>query len=201
MPVKTWSFGDRVVHGLRPEWGVGTVTSAQPDVQEGKTCQRLTIRFERAGLKTLSTAHAELRGEHEGGPAVAAQGPSGDDPFAAAVERDAKTVMTRLPDAATDPFTTPRARAKATMDLYRFSAEGGSLIDWAAMQSGLKDPMTRFNRHELEELFRRFAQVRDDHLKRLALDLKRTDPGLLGEVVRTAPRGAQQVLKRLDLAR
>lgn len=204
MLVKQWSFGDRVVHSSRPEWGVGTITSAQPDMQEGKSCQRLTIRFERAGLKTLTTAHADLRPESEGLPTMAANGPSGGhggDPFAAAAEKDAKTIMTRLPDAATDPFVTARARVKASLELYRFSAEGGSLIDWAAMQSGLKDPMTRFNRHELEEMFRRFVQIRDEHLKRLAFDLKKSDPALLGEMVRTAPRAAQQLLKRLDLMR
>lgn len=43
-----------------PEWGPGTVTRVQAAAHEGKPCQRLTIRFERAGLKTLSTAFAVL---------------------------------------------------------------------------------------------------------------------------------------------
>lgn len=206
MLVKQWSFGDRVVHAAKPEWGTGTVTSAQPDVHEGKTCQRLSIRFDRVGIKTINTALADLRPEADApllAPAVDHPAGGGHDPFgaASAAAGDAKAVMTRLPDAATDPFSTPRARLKATFDLYRFGLEGGLLIDWAAMQSGLKDPMTRFNRHELEDLFKRFMVNRDDHLKRLALELKRTDPALLAEAVRTAPRGAQQVLRRLDLAR
>jgi hypothetical protein len=50
-----------VVHAGKPEWGVGVVSSAQNVTQDGKPSQRLTIRFERAGLKTVSTAVASIR--------------------------------------------------------------------------------------------------------------------------------------------
>jgi len=201
MLVKTWSFGDKVVHAGRPEWGVGVIASAVAEVQEGKPCQRLSIRFDRAGLKTISTAHADLRPASEM-PLISAEPPKSDDPFAASSSGpQAKELMLKLPDAACDPFSTPRARMVATLALYRYSAEGGPLLDWACAQSGLKDPMTRFTRPELEELFRRFAQIRDEHLRKLAFEFKKTEPGLLAEMLRTAPRGAQQVLRRLDLGR
>ncbi|MGE0301544.1 MAG: DUF3553 domain-containing protein [Phycisphaerales bacterium] len=197
MLVKHWSFGDRLVHAGRPEWGVGVVTSAAGEQHEGKACQRLVIRFERAGMKTISTALADLRAPDEV-PMLIAEPEKRDDPLAAGNAVSVKELMLRIPDDAKDPFATPRSRLAATMALYRFTGEGSSLLDWAAMQSGLKDPMTKFSRHELEELFRRFIQVRDEHLRRLAQELRKTEPGLLAEAQRTAPKFAQQVLRRLD---
>ena len=60
MPQIEFKFGDRVVHSLRPEWGTGVVTQAQSTIIDGKPAQRLTLRFDRAGLKTLSSPPAEL---------------------------------------------------------------------------------------------------------------------------------------------
>lgn len=197
MLVKQWSYGDRLVHAGRPEWGVGVVTSASGEQHEGKACQRLVIRFERAGMKTISTAMADLRTPSEV-PMLVAEPERRDDPLAAGNAASVRELMLKIPDAAKDPFVTPRARLAATLALYKFTGEGGSLLDWASIQSGLKDPMTKFNRHELEEMFRRFIQVRDEHLKRLGQELKKTEPALLAEAQRTAPRFAQQVLRRLD---
>ncbi len=201
MLVKQWSFGDKVVHAGRPEWGVGVISSAVGETQEGRACQRLSIRFDRAGLKTISTAHADLRAASEM-PMLSAETHKSDDPLAASsTEPLAKELMLKLPGAATDPFATPRSRMIATMNLYRYSSEGAPLLDWACAQSGLKDPMSRFSRPELEELFRRFCQIRDEHLRRLALEFKKSEPGLLSEMGRTGPRPAQQVLRRFDLLR
>lgn len=200
MLVKQWSFGDRVVHAGRPEWGVGVISSAVGEQHEGRACQRLVIRFERAGIKTISTAHADLRPPSEV-PLLMAETEKKEDPLAGFGGPSAKDLMLKLPDAATDPFSTPRARMQATLNLYRYNGEGGSLLDWASVQSGLKDPMTKFNRHELEELFRRFVMIRDEHLKKLAFEFKKNEPGVLAEAQRTAPRAAQQVLRRFDLGR
>lgn len=228
MGTRAWSFGDKVVHATKPEWGIGVVTGASEVVHEGKPCQRVVVRFERAGVKTLSTAFAELReaetpvlaAEQEAevpaqaAPALAAAGaPSsggapaiGADPNAGgwldkASAPNPVEVMTRLPGPTTDPFQPLSARLKATMALYRFTDSGASLLDWAAAQSGLKDPLSRFNRHELEQLFRRFTFVRDDHLKRIVLDMKRQDPAGLQLALRSAPSPVQQALKRLDIGR
>lgn len=207
MLVKQWSFGDRVVHTGRPEWGTGHVQSATPDTHDGKPCQRLSIRFERAGIKTISSAFATLVPAEDAPALMLAEPPDAhtDDPLAAAMAgndaKSAREIMLKIPQAASDPFATPRSRLAASLSLYKFSEHGGSLLDWAAVQSGLKDPMTRFNRHELEDLFRRWTSVRDEHLKRLVFELKKNEPGLLAEVARTAPRGAQQMLRRLDALR
>ena len=61
--------------------------------------------------------------------------------------------------------------------------------------------MTRFSRHELEDLYKRFVMFRDDHLRKVMLECKRDDPSGLAEEIRNAPRSAQQVIKRLDLLR
>ncbi|MBZ0173299.1 MAG: DUF3553 domain-containing protein, partial [Phycisphaerales bacterium] len=55
-----WKSGDRVVHTTRPEWGLGRVLSATSIREDGQDAQRLTVRFDRAGTKTLSTAVARL---------------------------------------------------------------------------------------------------------------------------------------------
>ncbi len=215
MLTKQWSFGDRVVHLDRPEWGVGLVQQVAGDSMDGKPCQRLTIRFERAGIKTLLSAIAQLI-PAEDAPALhhmsspsGGTGPTGsngpmngyghDDALKAAMSGPSiKDVMLKLPDAATDPFTTPKARLQAVVNLYRFSEHGGSILDWAAMQSGMKDPMSRFSRHELEDLFKRWAQIRDEHFKKTIIEFKRNEPAMLSDVMNAAPRSAQQAMKRIE---
>jgi hypothetical protein len=203
MLVKQWSFGDRVVHADRPEWGVGVVNAAASDSHEGKPSQRLTIRFDRAGVKTINSAVANLVPASMA-PALPdarpADGLAEPDPL-----RDLgpsyKDMLLRLPDACTDPFVSPRARLDATLKLFRYGEHGGPLIDWACAQTMLKDPMTIFSRHDLEDLYRRFVQIRDEHLKKTVLELKKADPLAMREVQRTAPKHAQAALRRLDHGR
>jgi hypothetical protein len=109
--------------------------------------------------------------------------------------------MTRVPEIASDPFRTRKSRLESTLSLYRFSGTGASLLDWAAMQSGLKDPLARFNRHELERFFERFQNSLDAHLKRLVLELKKAEPQALAEVLAAAPAFAKQALRRADAGR
>jgi hypothetical protein len=202
MPVTQWSFGDKVVHAGKPEWGTGLVTAAAKTVHEGKPCQRLTIRFDRAGLKTISTAIADLREATTA--AVAAEIPQTDEQAAWANGLAGGTpaeILARLPEAATDPFSSLADRLKATLNLYKFSDAAASLLDWAAVQSGLKDPLSRFNRHELEQMFKRYAFVRDEHLKKLAIEMRRKDPSGLDQMIRSALPQAQQALRRLDAKR
>ncbi len=195
--VRAFALGDRVRHAARPEWGVGEVTAAESLVQDGKPTQRLVIRFERAGFKTLSSAFADLRPASELPPVPAQRT---DDPLAAPDE-SAEERLLAIPDTASDPFIPLKKRMIATLGLYRFTGHGGSLIDWACMQTGLKDPMVRFNRHELEELFKRFRFTLDQHLIRLAKDSKRQEPGLLDEIASAIGADARQVLRRADVIR
>ncbi len=199
MLLKQWAFGDRVVHAGRPEWGVGVVTSAHAERHEGRSCQKLVIRFDHGGLKTISTAHADLRPEGELPMLAAADhAKPEDDPFMAPSGPSSKEIMLRLPDAATDPFSTARARLLASLTLYRFGDQPGALLEWAVAQCGLKDPMTRFNRHELEELFRRWVQIRDEHFREMCFHLKRNDPALLAEGLKLAPPRAANMIRKVD---
>ena len=215
MPTQTWTVGDTVRHAARPEWGQGKVSKAEATVHEGKPCQRLTIKFDRAGLKTLSTAFAELE-PFGAGPLSGARRAAGveqsvssatsastsvvNDAFELPSESIAE-VLARLPDAASDPFRTLEARLKATLSLYRFQATGSSLLDWAASQSGITDPLSKFSRHELEAHFQRFRVRLDAHLVTLARDAAKADPAMLTRLKADAPSQARSALDRLNTRR
>jgi hypothetical protein len=199
MAVRVWKLGDRVYHAGRPEWGAGEVRTAENVIEDGRAAQRLTVRFDRAGVKILSTTFADLRPADDM-PALDADAPPAilDNGNAAAVTAEK---MTALPEAATDPFKSKRARLEYTIGLFRFTGSGASLVDWAAMQSGLSDPLSRFSRHELEQFFERFRQALDAHARKLIAELKREDPSAIGELAQAAPPASQQALKRLIGAR
>ncbi len=197
-----FNFGDRVVHALKPEWGTGVVSSAQSVTENGAVCQRLTIRFDRAGLKTLSTAFAELRpaGEHPSTEAAGAAANAGNNGVTWLEQLEAGDLtegMMRLPEATRDPFTSLAARLKATLSLWRFSEQSASLLDWAAMQTGMKDPLVRFNRHELEQYFKRFAGEREAQLKRLLLDAKKQPSPEVEKVKAEAVQSARDAMRRM----
>jgi hypothetical protein len=188
------------MHAGRPEWGIGEVRAAESTVEGGVQSQRLTVRFERAGVKTLATAFADLRSAEEM-PALAEHptAANGDSDWLKQAEAaNPDDVMTRVPESASDPFRTRRARLESTLALYRFTGSGSSLLDWAASQSGLKDPLTRFTRHELERSFERFRTNLDAHLKRLVFELRKEDAAALAEVSAAADPSAKQALRRAD---
>jgi Protein of unknown function (DUF3553) len=217
MQTKKWSKGERVIHATKPEWGHGEVVEAQSTSQDGKPCQRLVVKFSRAGTKTVSTAFADLRaaGESPILASLARQAPEQDRPTSSnghdgdlmldtaldAALNNPIEMMTRLPDSVTDPFLSLRKRALAALALYKFGESPSGLLDWAAVQTGLKDPMTRFNRHELEEYFVRFKITLDAHLKRLLKDVRKQEPGLLPELQAAASPAGQQALRRADMGR
>jgi hypothetical protein len=200
MAIREWKLGDRLMHAGRPEWGVGEVRTAESVVQDGTRCQRLTIRFDRAGVKTISTAFADLRPREEmPEPAEAPDNGEAHDPLGSGVNWQEK--LEAIPEDATDPFRTRKARLESTLGLYRFSPGGGSLLDWAASQTGLKDPLSKFNRHELERLFERFRTNLDAHLKKLAFEMRKADPAALAEATAAAGPEAKRALKRADMGR
>lgn len=194
-------MGDRIMHAGRPEWGIGQVRSAESFVSDGVKSQRLTVRFERAGIKTLATAFADLRPADEM-PQIEARNGDYVEPednwLQKAEAGNIEERMTQVPEAASDPFKTRRARLEYTLGLYRFTAAGSSILDWAASQSGLKDPLTRFTRHELEKFFDRFKQNLESHLRRLVFEIRKEDPRALVEVAAGALPAARQALRRAD---
>ncbi len=222
MPATSWKKGDLVVHPSKLEWGVGEVLTAQSILHEGKPCQRVGVRFTRAGMKVLSTAFANLAvaPAHLTGAAPAGDQPRPlpfaparpfppDEPEAAGdlapddapPEPDRRETTARLralPERATDPFTPLPARLAATLDLYRFEPRGGSLLDWAAAQAGLRDPLSLYSRHELEQHFETFRVALDAHARDLARDLRRQDAAKCDALLAAAPPRAAQSLRRHD---
>lgn len=214
-----WNKGDNVVHAAKPEWGAGEVLVAEPVVHEGVKCQRLTIRFSRGGTKTISTAFAELKPASElprmprliepdeDPPALtsaprsrsAAPADTEPDPLAmSAMNSEIAAMMGKLPDKATDPFTSGKARLAATLDLFKYTDTGGSLLDWAAIQTGLPDPLARFSRHELEQWFAKFKIELEAHLRKLVRDVRKADPSGYAELAATCPPGARGALRKAE---
>jgi hypothetical protein len=197
MTESRWESGDRVVHTARPEWGVGKVLDATSLRQDGQDVQRLTIRFDRAGTKTLSTAVAKLA-QADTMPVEVLSRSEADptDPFTA-VDRGALLAkLAALPEDATDPFATRRRRIEATVALYRFDGRGTSLLDWAAAQTGFADPLSTFSRHELEESFAKYRAARDAHLKKLVLDAAKNERAVLSGLGAKVPGEIRDMLTR-----
>lgn len=184
MQTAHFTSGQKVVHADRPEWGVGVVLSAQ---RTGDT-DRLRIRFERVGLKTLAAPPASIRpaGDHHNGAAspAAAPGP--------AVKPDYANLLATLPEAATDPLSPLEARLGATLALYKFTRAGASLIDWAVARTGLGDPLAEFTRHDLEAAFARFEHLREGHLRSLVGDARRLTPEKLAGIAASAPEAGRR---------
>jgi hypothetical protein len=210
MTNERFEFGDRVRHADRPEWGIGSVVKAEDVNTNGQSSQRVSVRFPGVGVKTLHTARARLQ---RAGNEPAA--PAGDDPahpvavwdkigdadwLAPVAQRKIEETMISLPMEVRDPFNSLSHRLAFMLRLYRFDRTGHALIDWAVAQTGLKDPLSRFNRHELELFFDRWAFERDAQLGRL-LEEVGTDQQLVEKLLARAPAGAQEAVRRLMTVR
>ncbi len=236
MATRTFSKGDSVIHSGKPEWGPGDVMTAEGQLHEGKPCQRLTIRFARAGLKTISTAFADLRPASEAplaafatrmhAASLAQTTESTSDSNFAARERRAKSndnsetesesepnmqevidrneaqqALQKLPENINDPFLPLMKRVQATLDVYKYWDKPAGVLDWATAQTGLRDPMSAFNRHELEAQMDRFRIALDTHFKKLLKDARREDAKALSQAVAAAGHAAKAALRRVDIGR
>lgn len=198
-----FKIGDQVVHANKPEWGKGTVVSAGGAEHEGRKCQRLSVRFSRAGLKTVMTGVAPIEPAGELAAVLKPKDDAHHDPLpiASAGHKELLGIMTGIPERARDPFATPAQRLRATLDLYKFDGEGGGLVDWAAAQSGLADPLSRFNRHELEEYYRMFEKNLRKHLSQVVRDANNVPASELVAIAKSAPPAAQRALQKLHRPR
>lgn len=201
MSVRHWSRGDRVVHVECPEWGVGEVLSAEAGVNNTADGQRLTVRFTKAGMKTLTTTYAKLAPAGTTSRLDAAIEERGGWLDGGKAKEAVVEVLGSLPEEATDPFRPLRARVEATSRLFKYSSSGGSLIQWASAQTGLDDPLSRFSRHELEEHFARFRQSLESHLRRLVMDARRGDPKALEGLPVEADRVVREMMRRTENGR
>lgn len=192
-----------MVHPRRPEWGQGVVKDARPITHEGQSAQRVAVEFANRGRVVINTAVAKLspKGSEDSmtrtsattttlttkRPAGGASGSAGSGGSASGggvsgggwlseLERangSQKHELWDLTGPMTDPFSTLAQRLEATLDSYKFSTEPRSLIDWAVVQTGLDDPLSKYTRSEMEQAFGRFARDRDQHLHDLIRQLKR----------------------------
>ena len=171
--------GDELKLCSRPEWGVGTVTRVEHVSHDGERDQRVWVRFPAVGMKTILAGAAEV--EHLNGPecethehTFAAREHAHESGWLGEIAKtQPEEAMTHLPPEVLDPFTSLRSRLDCAIQLYRFKPQGASLIEWAVAQSGLDDPLSRFNRHELEEFFGRWAWARDEHVRTLVCEARR----------------------------
>ncbi|MDG2422913.1 MAG: DUF3553 domain-containing protein [Phycisphaerales bacterium] len=199
----TFEFGDRVRMTQRPEWGVGAITRVENVPIKGEMTQSLTVRFPNAGMKTLNGSVAKLeRVEAE----QSAEEPrvdriSGidriaeDEMLAGLADRKLKEVMLAIPEQCSDPFRTLESRLQSTLDLFRFDQGGRGLMDWSVAQTGLDDPLSRFNRLELEQHFERWACERDAHLNKLLREAR--ESGLqMDALLAKAPPAAVAATRR-----
>lgn len=200
--------GEKVRHTKRPEWGVGVIQRAESLRRGVHADQRLSIRFANAGLKTVLASVADLQ-RVNGDAAVSDNGTlvdremAGETGWLAEISKKKPAdAMTSIPSQATDAFIPVWRRLEFVLGLYRFEPVGGKLIDWAVAQSGLDDPLSRFNRHELEQFFANWAIERDAALSRLLQDMEvRNNPGMLRDVVSKAPAAGQQAVRRISAFR
>ena len=201
-----YRVGEEVRHAKRPEWGVGTIQRLEPARHGGIVDQRLWIRFSNAGMKVVLASLGELQRTAE--PVLGADGHTLADRelrheqgwLGEIARSKPEQAMTELPPQASDPFLPLRKRLEFSIGLYRFEPVGGKLLDWAVAQSGLADPLARFNRHELEQFFERWAHQRDLHLVRLSQEA-RNEPGVFDAAMKQAPPSAHKALRKLHAGR
>ncbi len=201
-----YRVGESLRHCNRPEWGLGTVQRIEPARHGGIVDQRLWINFSNAGMKVLLASLGELERIEtaafvDDGHTLADRERRHEQGWLGQIaRRRPEEAMTELPPAASDPFASLRKRLEFTIGLYRFEPVGAGLLNWAVAQSGLSDPLARFNRHELEQFFARWAHQRDAHLGKLSQEC-RNEPGLFESVMRTAPASAHKALRKLHAGR
>ena len=167
--------GDTVLHPKRPEWGDGVVRDAFIITHQGSQAQRLAIDFANKGRVVINTAIAPLVNKRDtkemnSGLKESTGGWLGALEKAAGVSKSNE--LWDLPEKLTDPFVSLHDRLIATLETYRFSTDARSLIDWAVVQTGMNDPLSKYTRHELEHAFPRFARDRDQHLRSIVVDFK-----------------------------
>jgi len=190
--------GEKIKLSQRPEWGVGQVTKVEHVTREGERDQRVWVKFPNVGMKTILAGAADIERLSQ---------PDGDDDTLVAREEAHETgwlgeiaksrpeeAMTTLPPEATDPFRSVRSRFEFVAGLYRFNLDAASLIDWAIAQTGMDDPLSRFNRHELEEFFRRWAWERDELARKLASEAHRNGESV-DDIVQRIGSGLGRILR------
>jgi len=82
-----------------------------------------------------------------------------------------------------------------TIKLYRFDGTPARLVEWSIAQSGLDDPMSRFNRQELEQLYKKWLFNLDAHLLKLLGEFRR-EKAVVDQALLNAPPLAVKAVRR-----
>lgn len=196
--------GDRVRHPSRPEWGIGVVTKIEVVTRGESTDLRVWVRFPSIGEKTLLASAAALEildeqgfsnGIHARPSVTDLDVAKGGGWLGSISKKTADDLMTALPGEATDPFCSSQRRLELTLKLYRFDGTPARLVEWSIAQSGLDDPMSRFNRQELEQLYKRWLFNLDAHLLKLLGEFRR-ERVTVDQILLTAPPLAVKAVRR-----
>lgn len=167
--------------------------AGHPDRLEAERAQDREAAAEAAGTALLERGKGGRRVADQGWLDELEAGGSGG-----------KHELWELPDSMTDPFLDIRDRLRNTLLSYRFTDNPRSIIEWATVQTGLDDPLTRYTRHEMEQAFPRFCRDRDNHFRKMAFDLKKKrDARTLKSAMKGGlpPAGQSAVDKALKLFR
>jgi hypothetical protein len=209
-----FTLGEKIVHARRPEWGEGVVDHATTISHDGKSAQRLIIRFANQGLVTLNTAVAEVV-RKDAADAMASSQTANSSSLTNAwlsesTRKNPAEALGALPDAMSDPFASLPKRLQATLESFKYNptqrnaklpSDPRKLFDWAMAQTKLADPLSKYTRHELEEGYVRFTRNRDQHLRELVRAIKRQNvPGALQEVLKTVttPAGREALTQSMQ---
>ena len=196
-----YSAGDLVRHTKRPEWGVGHITRVEPSTFAGKSSFRVTIRFEGCGLKVLNVPPAPIELDKVSTTSTCIDESaidsidSSSSQFGVDSSIKIKEFMVKLPDICTDPFRSKKERFISTLELFRFDNDPHGLLNWSRSQTMLSDPMTRFNRMELESFFNQWKSVRDLYFIDLATNIK-NEP-YFSELLAMSPKTAVCLLSSI----
>ena len=203
----TIAFGDRVTHPKFPEWGSGAVIKVENTVQKGEPTTRITVRFSSAGLKSFVGNHFPLDVLEDGHsmpgdsnrkrPAIAEVEDLERAGLTEAVEQKLLEIMHAIPMACRDPFNTSEHRLRRTLDLYRYDVSGRGLMEWAMAQTGMDDPLTRFNRTELEVFFKHYSQDLNEHLSKLLSEM-RDEAATVQRLVAEASQRAKRAVEKMS---
>ena len=199
-------FGDRVVHATFREWGTGTVIKVENAVIKGDPAVRVTVRFKNVGLKTfigdsiplevMTDDHVMPGDVSRVRPAIAEVEDLEKSGLTQAVEQKLLDIMLAIPVACRDPFNSIEHRLRRTLDLYKFDMSGRGLMEWAMAQTGMDDPLTRFNRMELEMFFKQYSHELNQHLSKLLSEM-REEASTVQRLVAEAPQRAQRAVAKM----
>ena len=156
--------GTTVRSASRPEWGEGKVLRVQSVAGGNQPPFRVSIQF-KSGHRTMVVPPAKLilpteELDRESGWLDKLGHGTADDRLRA------------LPESAVDVLAGPQGRLAAVLPLFAYEGSPDGLVTWARRQTDVADPLTHWNRDELEAAFAIFCRERDALFRARAAELK-----------------------------